>query len=277
MEPQNETPAQPAQGTQETPREEPQASGARAAKNRALRTRRRCSIQRYQPHTGRRMPNRPASRSRRKEERRGKGIVIGLCSVAAACLLFAGGAVIGISFPITAARLREAAPRRAACPPCRYPTRRNTIRIITTWSTVWRARRSTKSKPSIVSVIATGGSGSGVIMSEDGYIITNNHVVEDAEQVMVQLSDGTQMPAEIIGTDEQTDLAVLKVEPDGTLTAAEFGNSDELQPGEYAYARSVRRRRAVCQHDHGRPHFRDQPRRDHQRPRDDPDPDRRFY
>ena len=73
-------------------------------------------------------------------------------------------------------------------------------------------------------------------MSEDGYIITNNHVVEDAEQVMVQLSDGTQMPAEIIGTDEQTDLAVLEVEPDGTLTAAEFGNSDELQPGQYAYA-----------------------------------------
>ena len=73
-------------------------------------------------------------------------------------------------------------------------------------------------------------------MSADGYIITNDHVVADAQSVSVQLSDGTQMDAQIIGTDEQTDLAVIKVEPESELTPAEFGNSDDLQPGEYAYA-----------------------------------------
>ena len=54
--------------------------------------------------------------------------------------------------------------------------------------------------------------------------------------VSVQLSDGTSLDAEIIGTDEQTDLAVIKVTPTSDLTAAEFGDSDELEPGEYAYA-----------------------------------------
>lgn len=78
--------------------------------------------------------------------------------------------------------------------------------------------------------------GSGVVLTEDGYIITNNHVVDGAQSVSVQLSDGTSLDAEIIGTDEQTDLAVIKVTPTSDLTAAEFGDSDELEPGEYAYA-----------------------------------------
>jgi serine protease Do len=73
-------------------------------------------------------------------------------------------------------------------------------------------------------------------MSEDGYIITNNHVVSSATTVYVLLADGSQLDATIVGLDAQTDLAVLKVEPTTKLTAAEFGDSDELQPGEYAYA-----------------------------------------
>jgi serine protease Do len=93
-----------------------------------------------------------------------------------------------------------------------------------------------KVSPSIVSVVTESGSGSGVIMSEDGYIITNNHVVSGASSVYVLLSDATQLDATIVGLDEQTDLAVLKVTPTTKLTAAEFGDSDELQPGEYAYA-----------------------------------------
>ena len=87
-----------------------------------------------------------------------------------------------------------------------------------------------KVNPSVVSVISTTsegtGSGSGVIMSKDGYIITNNHVVDGAQSVSVQLSDGTSLDAEILGTDEQTDLAVIKVTPTSDLTAAEFGDSD---------------------------------------------------
>lgn len=77
--------------------------------------------------------------------------------------------------------------------------------------------------------------GSGVIFSEDGYIITNNHVVAGADKVRVQLYDGTEHDAEVIGTDEQSDLAVIKIEASG-LTAADFGNSDDIVVGEMAVA-----------------------------------------
>ena len=79
-------------------------------------------------------------------------------------------------------------------------------------------------------------------MSADGYIITNNHVIvseqtgAEASKVTVILSDGTNLPATIVGRDEQTDLAVLKVEPTGSLTPAEFGDSTALEPGEDVYA-----------------------------------------
>lgn len=98
-----------------------------------------------------------------------------------------------------------------------------------------------KVSPSIVSVVVdsiqTGasGSGSGVIMSEDGYIITNNHVVEGADKYSVVLSDSSSYDAELIGTDEQTDLAVLKVDKTG-LSTAEFGDSDSLKVGDRAFA-----------------------------------------
>lgn len=79
------------------------------------------------------------------------------------------------------------------------------------------------------------GVGSGVIYKKDGdtaYIVTNNHVVEGAEEVMVTLSDGTELDAEVLGTDIWTDLAVLKVPGDSIKTVAEFGDSSVLQAGE---------------------------------------------
>ena len=79
------------------------------------------------------------------------------------------------------------------------------------------------------------GAGSGVIYKKDGdmaYIVTNNHVVEGAEDVMVTLSDGTELDAEVLGTDVWTDLAVLKVPADSIKTVAEFGDSSVLQAGE---------------------------------------------
>lgn len=78
-------------------------------------------------------------------------------------------------------------------------------------------------------------SGSGVIISTDGYIITNNHVVEDATDLVVVLSDGQQLPAEVISTDVFADLAVLKAEGEMPATAS-FGNSDNLKPGETVIA-----------------------------------------
>lgn len=78
-------------------------------------------------------------------------------------------------------------------------------------------------------------SGSGVIISQDGYIITNNHVVEDTTEVSIVLADGTEYPAEIIGMDVFSDLAVLKM--DGEVPAvASLGNSDALKPGETVIA-----------------------------------------
>ena len=77
--------------------------------------------------------------------------------------------------------------------------------------------------------------GSGVIISTDGYIVTNNHVVEDATSVSVTLSDGATYDAEIIGTDSRTDLAVIKIDATG-LTPATFADSDELAVGKTAIA-----------------------------------------
>jgi 2-alkenal reductase len=78
-------------------------------------------------------------------------------------------------------------------------------------------------------------SGSGVIISQDGYIITNNHVVEDTIEVTIILADGTEFPAEIIGRDVFSDIAVLKMEGEVPAVAA-LGNSDALRPGETVIA-----------------------------------------
>ncbi len=79
------------------------------------------------------------------------------------------------------------------------------------------------------------GVGSGVIVSENGYILTNNHVVEDAEKLTVQLIDEREVEAEIIGLDPRTDLAVIKVDLD-ELSVLPFGDSDKLRVGEWVMA-----------------------------------------
>ena len=182
-----------------------------------------------------------------KNKKHSRGLALGLCGVAAACLLFAGGAVVGnMAFGGNA----NSGSGASASTPDSAPTLQinskpesdssNSSDNYDTADGMAGEDIYKKVNPSVVSVISTTsegtGSGSGVIMSKDGYIITNNHVVDGAQSVSVQLSDGTSLDAEIIGTDEQTDLAVIKVTPTSDLTAAEFGDSDELEPGEYAYA-----------------------------------------
>lgn len=80
------------------------------------------------------------------------------------------------------------------------------------------------------------GAGSGIIISEDGYIVTNNHVIDGATKVTVTLNTGSEYDAKVIGKDEKTDLAVLKIKPDETITVAELGDSTKLQVGEKAVA-----------------------------------------
>ena len=76
------------------------------------------------------------------------------------------------------------------------------------------------------------GSGTGFIIRSDGYIVTNNHVIENATEIEVTLQDGSIYPAQIIGLDPLSDLAVIKINATD-LSAASFGNSDALQPGDW--------------------------------------------
>lgn len=77
--------------------------------------------------------------------------------------------------------------------------------------------------------------GTGIIMSSDGYIITNHHVIENATALSIIMLDGTEYEAKLIGSDEKSDLAVLKIDASG-LPAAEFGDSDALLVGDPVYA-----------------------------------------
>lgn len=78
--------------------------------------------------------------------------------------------------------------------------------------------------------------GSGFIISDDGYIFTNNHVVENTEKILVKISDGKEYEAKIIGTDPKTDIALIKIKPDNGLPTAEIGDSDVLRVGEWVIA-----------------------------------------
>jgi Do/DeqQ family serine protease len=85
-----------------------------------------------------------------------------------------------------------------------------------------------RSQPSV-------GFGSGVIISKDGYIITNNHVIDKADEIEVTLNDNSKFSAKLVGADPQTDIALLKIEGKD-LPLIPFGNSDELKVGEWVLA-----------------------------------------
>jgi serine protease Do len=78
--------------------------------------------------------------------------------------------------------------------------------------------------------------GSGFIISNDGYIFTNNHVVEQADKILVKISDGKEYEAKVIGTDANTDLALIKIKPDSSLAVAEIGDSEKVRVGEWVIA-----------------------------------------
>ncbi len=80
------------------------------------------------------------------------------------------------------------------------------------------------------------GAGSGVIVSSEGYIVTNNHVIENASEIHVILNDNSEYTAKVVGADPSTDIAVLKVEGSGTFIPMKFGNSDALKIGEWVLA-----------------------------------------
>ena len=191
-----------------------------------------------------------ARAERRKNRKFGRKPVLIAGSIAAACVLLVGGIAIGSSMSggadnnsssVSATAVNSNLPSVNISSPSATSTSAN--------DGLSGEEIYAKVSPSVVSIQAVnltsgeGGTGSGVIMSADGYIITNNHVIVDEntgvqqDKITVYMSDGTSFPAEVIGLDEQTDLAVLKIDPAGTtLTPAEFGDSNSLQVGEEVYA-----------------------------------------
>ena len=78
--------------------------------------------------------------------------------------------------------------------------------------------------------------GSGFVISEDGFIVTNNHVIVGADEIMIEFRSGLELPATVIGTDENTDLALLKVDPAEPLPFVTFGDSDVMRVGDWVMA-----------------------------------------
>jgi serine protease Do len=176
---------------------------------------------------------------KKKKNNKPVKIVVGVLVCA---MLFGGGVLLGVS--------RDSGQTKDSTPTTQTTSSKKSKNGSTTLSIVSSEDKEAltssqvyaKVSPSVVSVVCTSltssseSSGSGVVMSKDGYIITNQHVIADADKITVVMSDSTQYQAELIGSDEQTDLAVLKVDANGDLTPAEFGDSDELQVGDLAYA-----------------------------------------
>lgn len=78
--------------------------------------------------------------------------------------------------------------------------------------------------------------GSGFVISEDGYVVTNNHVIEGADEILIEFFNGSELKAEVIGTDPNTDIALLKVEADGPLPFVSFADSDLARVGDWVVA-----------------------------------------
>ena len=75
--------------------------------------------------------------------------------------------------------------------------------------------------------------GSGFVISNDGYVITNNHVIEDADEIRIEFRDGLELEAKVVGVDKNIDIALLKVEHDVDLPFVKFGNSDISKVGDW--------------------------------------------
>lgn len=82
----------------------------------------------------------------------------------------------------------------------------------------------------------TSALGSGFVISEDGFVVTNNHVIDGADEILIEFFSGQELPAKVIGTDPKTDIALLKVESDEPLEFVSFGDSDTARVGDWVLA-----------------------------------------
>ena len=120
-----------------------------------------------------------------------------------------------------------------------YQTNSNNLDSILGGNSKNKSNNNSNSNNSNSGDLKTASTGSGVIYKKTGntaYVVTNNHVVKGAKKLAVILSDGTNVNAELVGTDVWTDLAVLKINGDNVTTTMDFANSDDIAVGETAFA-----------------------------------------
>ena len=120
-----------------------------------------------------------------------------------------------------------------------YQTNSNNLDSILGGNSKNKSNNNSNSNNSNTGDLKTASTGSGVIYKKTGntaYVVTNNHVVKGAKKLAVILSDGTNVSAEVVGTDVWTDLAVLKINGDNVTTTMDFANSDDIAVGETAFA-----------------------------------------
>ncbi len=168
-------------------------------------------------------------------------LIIVLCLVVSAAAGF-GGAMIGNSLFGGSTPINHGSDKKASTSASGYTLEDATDAAMSVQEITEAA------KPSVVEIktesvtsdvwmqqYVTEGAGSGVIVTNNGYIVTNNHVIEGAGKIMVTLADGSEYDAKLIGTDSMTDVAVIKIDAKG-LTPATYGNSDQLAVGDLAVA-----------------------------------------
>ncbi|HEU5299936.1 MAG TPA: trypsin-like peptidase domain-containing protein [bacterium] len=170
----------------------------------------------------------------------------------AALAIMLGNTVLPRYFPSLAARTAtappaasSAAPPTAAAPPAVQPPA-GPAPLVSEEATIIRVVE--RVRPAVVNIDTVAqvqtlfgvfpqqGAGSGVIVSSDGYILTNNHVVENAQQIKVTLLSGKSYTGKVVGTDRFSDLAVIKVDAPESLPAAQLGRSSALRVGQMAVA-----------------------------------------
>lgn len=183
--------------------------------------------------------------SQRPKKNSGKNT--GMAVMMALCVLFSGAAGFGGGY--MASRMNPVAEATSSVSAATSQVSGNYTPLATTGSGMSIAQVAEKTADCVVEITTetvqmssywlqqyvTSGAGSGVVLSEDGYIATNNHVIEGAGKITVRLHSGEEYEADLIGTDEKTDIALLKVEASG-LSAAVLGDSDKLTVGEDAIA-----------------------------------------
>ncbi len=180
-----------------------------------------------------------------KKVGKGRRVLYALGGIVAACAIFAGGALAGgmLGNQSGAQSTAAAETQQVSADTPKLTISEASTDSSNTDSVMTGDQIYEKVSPSVVSIVSTSlttqgtSSGSGVIMTTDGYVITNAHVISGADKVSIVTSDGMQHNAEIIGSDTKTDLAVLKISESGVaFTPAEFGDSAQLKAGETAYA-----------------------------------------